>query len=190
MELKIGKLYINRTSRFLAPLVKSYDISILNILTKLKQVAWGIGDYEYEKVSGKKHRTCLFVLVEKTKLLGKLLEDFRLNAYFVDDYIFDKNCHMLVVNYTDKEAYEKFLKSKYSEMYNSDFITKYINKQVRGKQNEVYLILTKDQSYKKVFSKILSKEFDTDIIVEDDRELDFPLNFEEEVFKWNKEWSI
>lgn len=184
MEIKRGKTVSNRTSAYLAPIIQMYHKVFRSKLLELKRVAWGIGDSLYKELNDCKYH--LFLLVENDKL-AQFLPFFRECKYYGDDYKYDNNYHILVIKMEDRfhKAYDKFLDSRYSEMYSLFDTKRIINRYIDGKPNPVFYILTRDEKYETIFQDILRKEFNLDITPDvTDREYDFPLDLKEEIFNY------
>jgi hypothetical protein len=210
MEIQSGKLYENRTWKYLYPCLRSYTPKLTEFLATFFKLAVGIGDSNVLEVKNK----CLFILIDTNiYLLGDrelsvyqerfstFLDFIRYEPYYIKDYVYegDGKKHMLVLKipFIHLEAYDKFLLGKYSEMYSLKEINtlyKFCNvsdKIVEKKKNdyisECRAVLTKNPNHVEAFVKKVNIRFKTQATVEDfkDAEIDYPPNFKEEIFNYN-----
>lgn len=210
MQIQNGKLYDNRTWRYLFPCLKSYGEEFTNYLKTFFKLGVGLGDVNFEeKTDGKS----IFILFETDfafplhKDTIKYKEDFarfllwlRNQPFYIEDYIYDKNQHMIVVKIPEEyfDTVKYFKKGKYSKMYTDKEIQKYFkyvtlsNKQAEVEVNNRFKktrgILKKEKEYLEDFVKEVNNKFGTEVtsLEMKDAELDFPPNPEEEVFNYKK----
>jgi hypothetical protein len=212
MQIESGKLYTNRTWRYLYPCLGYYGESLMSRINKFLKLGIGLGDPNF---SAKK--PYLYILLDANLIhssleaTDKYREDFsnfvtwlRYQKYFVADYIFDmNNQHMIVLELPEKYTYtfKYFTDGLYSQMYNHKDIEDYfksvvlpskeIELEINKKLTETRKILRKDPSYLSQFiEKVNSRFFSTPEVSEKDfvdAELDFPPNKEQEYFNFKKE---
>lgn len=213
MQIQSGKLYENRTWKYVYPCLKSYGGVLKGYLNSLYKMAVTLGDSnaDFEE----KH--CIYILVDTNisttqtsvgsyrENLSKFLDWVRFQPYYVIDYIFDgletSEKHMIVLRIPDiyTKAVEKFKKGRYSEMYSSKEIrelfpyvsidNKEIETRINTKTKQVRNVLTKNKEYLPIFQKQVNEEFGVKCSLKDleDHELDFPPVLKEEIFNFEKE---
>lgn len=213
MQIQNGKLYENRTWRYLYPSLKSYGKDLMNNLAQFIKLGVGIADENLEV-----DQPCIFILIDTNmsfpteaemdayKLrFAKFINWIRYQYFYVTDYVFegldDREKHMVVLRLPRKYdlAYISFIKGEYSKMYTQSEIYEYFkyvsiprNKEAETKVNNKLKItrniLFKDKSYIPVFAKEVNSLFDTDNPESDfiGAELDFPPNFKQEVFNYTE----
>ncbi len=178
----------NRTHTYLSPIIQTYRHTFCKQIESLNKVAWGIGDEFYRDLHDCKYN--LFLLITN-KDIQEFLDYFRKSPYYTDDYKFDDKHHILVIQISKKfyKAYDNFLKSQYSEMYELKEVRSMVKQFIGGKPNPTFYILVKDDRYEKVFRNILietfnlEKDFKIDV---SDREWDFPIKLSEEIFNYGQ----
>lgn len=109
----------------------------------------------------------------------------RKHKSYVGDYstfVGEEQRHVIVLALPEKfnQAYQQFLKGKYSKMYSLEEIAElYVSDNFREYKN----ILFKTDSAKEKFIELLNKEFQTDFFPDPgEAEFDLPLIAEEEIF--------
>lgn len=176
-------------------------------------LASAIGDIKYDDAKGKVTEYALFLLYDingafdaNTRqhvepLLGRtmfnqFLKYCRSYTYYLDDYYFRpftdtpnfKEQHLCcVITRVPKKyhgAYDKFLQSAYSRMYNEEDLKALHVVPVRAdnKANPIWKVLTKDASYKKEFERNVNDYYGTNVVIDDDREFDLPIRKADEYF--------
>lgn len=208
MEIQNGKLYKNRTWKYLYPSLKEYDVELMNYLASFFKLGVGIDDLNFK--SSEAH--CLFILIDTKVILvnareaqeyqnefAKFLDWLSHRFYYVADYPFDTNGkHMVVIRLPLKHriTLEAFKKGLYSKMYTPKEVVAYFkycvlsNKAVELERNKEISntrdILMKDKNYIPTFVNIVNKKYKTDATNDDfeGAELDFPPDFEEEIFNY------
>jgi len=194
MIIKENSLVINKTRKYLYPIVRYYGNNFLKIITSLFKVGIGIGDLVLEK-SDIKYSNHLFILVNVKTTYAQgvdfyhYLYELRNYSYYENDYRYDLHgvYHMIVfkIPNTCLLSFEEFKKSKYSNMFNSSEIDFLFIKN----NNSIKKLLKKDNSYKDEFKKIIAKEF---MMKEEEihpnaleGELDFNIKENEEKFNYH-----
>jgi len=211
MNIIDGKLYYNRTLKYLFPCLKYYGKQYIEKISSVCKLAVGIRDF----ITTHELEPCIYVLIgtriptytpekndEYAKTVEEVLEWFRDQPFFVADYPYDisSTCckHMLVLKIPriHEDAYYNFIEGKYSKMYNVHQVNEYFkkvilaNKTLENKVNErtelSRRILLKDPTYLQTFTNIVNKEFNTKVTAEDLKgtELDLPFKPEEETFSY------
>jgi hypothetical protein len=205
MQIQNGKLYVNRTWKYLFPCLKSYDKELRSYLSNFLKLKVGIKGSNTDELDN-----CIFILFQAS-LFGvfenerrKYSESFdmflnwvRYQPYYENDYVYNfENCtHMVVLKIPNQhlETFENFKKGNYSLMYSKLQLDEYFSV-IENKNNNLDLairnteilkikrILSKDNSLLKEFVKTVNTKFNTSLEEEDlrDTELDFPLDIKEE----------
>ncbi len=206
MQIQRGKLYENRTWKYLYPCLKEYGEELNENLKNFFKLAVGVRDYNRED-----KMNCLYILIDTNLALpnemqlkdykerfGKFLDWVKYKEYYVADYVYEKNMHMLVLKIPKAHdaTYLNFITGKYSLMYNMKEVRDYfralvmVNKEMELKKNaEIRLtrdVLEKESSYVSTFVKIVNTRFKTNATDIDfkDAELDFPPDKKEEIFNF------
>lgn len=213
MEIIDGKLFDNKTFRYLYPCLKHYGQIFREKINSVFKLAIGIGDMVSESKYGNK--PCIYIListfiptmsgpdnVEYGKKVDEIVKWFREQHYYVDDYLYDiinaNSNRILVLEIPEiyRDSYYHFIRGKYSKMYSTEDIDKFYNKVVRkNKELEKKIndrveyskkVLLKDESILPDFVSKLNKEFGTKMTEPEMKgtELDFPLTMEEEIFSF------
>lgn len=196
IKIQVGKIFMNRTRKYLFPVIKEYGADFTYKINTLFKVAIGIGDIVVNKC-GIHHENHLFILVDTLTNMSQfvsLVDDIRRHEAYEDDYVYGSiqstRFHMLIIRIPDNyvHSFDKFKKSKFSEMYNADDLKKFFifdAKDVSNDYKTIQKVLIKDHNYRFEFAKILQKEFGTPFTEEDlpaDAELDMQILEKEEVF--------
>lgn len=213
MQIQSGKLYENRTWKYLYPCLKHYGPELMNYLTSFFKLGVGVADSNVS-VEG----NCIFILIDTNLVLSNSIETAKYKAnfskfldwlkyqyFYVKDYVYEDlgtgEKHMIVLKLPHKYdlTYMSFIKGKYSQMYTQKEINDYFgyisipsNKESEKKVNEklsiTRKILQKDLSYLKNFVEIVNKNFETNVTEKDfkDAELDYPPKLSEEMFNYKK----
>lgn len=210
IEFKLGNFWHNKTSRYVLPILNSYPNTFKVNYQKVKPglVGTAIGDISYDYAKGKTTEHCLFLVYDINGLYSEK-EQKHVNAfkarqnllayikflkkepYYLDDYVIKVGLfHCIVIKLPDvyKPALTEFTKSSYSTMYSKiDLQILMIKEKTdKGQINAIYGVLSKHPDYVKIFQKKLNEHFNTNIVIEDDRELDLPLNLNDEVINNDK----
>jgi len=180
-------IIMNKTYIFLSHVMKEYgNVFFSNMINGL--IACGIGDSVYYNVKNSIPKYNLFLL-HKIKEGKTFLKRAKSLPCYVDDYPLDlnKECqyHMSVIQIPSKyhKAYDKFIESKYSEMYEQNDLNELkISNDKRFIQ--VYYMLTKNDTYFEEFKKAVNDYFKTnvDFAKESVSEYSLPLDMNQEIF--------
>ena len=189
MEIKIGKIYINKTWRFLTPCLNIYGENFIQKFNSIFKLAVGVQD-EYDK---NKIEHCLYVLINKDyqpKSFQNFLSWFKLQDYYVKDYIYDADInnyhrHMIVLKIPKefKNSYNYFLKGQYSKMYSNVFVNK-VFKNNKSRENE-YEILIKSKKALKQYKNTIFVEFNIKKIEKKPKEYCMPPERKKEIFNYS-----
>lgn len=210
MDIQNGKLYQNRTWKYLYSSLRAYESKLMIDLSSFFRLAIGIQD-KNSKIEGEN----LFILISTNTYLvsdrdleiyrsrfGTFLDWLQYQPYYTADYPYEKDkSHMVVIKIPDIHAlaYEAFIRGIYSKMYTLKEVESYfqycnlMDKEAETKRNEVIKncrdILTKDKKYIPIFVDIVKKKYVCDAYVEDfqEAELDFPPELSEEIFNYEIE---
>jgi hypothetical protein len=193
MDIQIGKLFINRTVKYLVPGLNFYGPTLKTKLNLVFKLAFGVHDslIEGSHLEGQKN---IYILVDKLvrpDLFQNFMDWVKHQEYFVTDYAYDaimeahSRKHMIVLAYppTMGDSYEKFLLGKYSKMYTKKEITSFFAEESK---KEVRQVIVKTVHAKTRFITLIKETFGT-ILEEQDFltgywEYDLPPNEEEEFF--------
>lgn len=176
MNVKLDKIYVNRTRMYLARAMLSYfDRDSLHKVQILNPIMWGTYDMHYLVAKNiEEIRYRLFLLAEvKHKQQRLALKDLRSHMYYEDDYPMDiKNTKYVFVVFKIPaqlhQSYDSFMAGKFSEMFTIDELKKLgIHKFEDDKPNPIYAVLTRKQHLKEVFKRKLEKCFDVQVSDED-----------------------
>lgn len=196
IKIQLGKIFMNRTRKYLFPVIKSYGSDFTFKINSLFKVAVGIGDIIVDKC-GIHHEHHLFILVDTLINISQfksLLDDIRRHDSYEDDYVYGgimkSRLHMIVIKIPKEylSSFANFKNSKYSKMYTQEDLKKlfdFDNKEATKEYKTIRRILVKDHSYRFEFAKIISKEFGESIShcdITDDSELDLQILEREEYF--------
>ena len=193
MDIVIGKLYINRTVRYLVPGLGFYGPTLKTKLNLVFKLAFGIHDtlLEGSHLEGQKN---IYILVDKLvrpELFQNFMDWVKHQEYYVTDYVYDSilenhsRKHMIVLAYPPsmEDAYDKFLLGNYSKMYTRQEITSYFAEESKLETRQV-LMKTVHAKHRFIYS--VKETFDTQLEEQDfltgSWEYDFPPNTKEEFF--------
>jgi hypothetical protein len=164
MIIKENSLIVNKTRKYLYPIIQYYGNTFVRIINSFFKVGIGIDDLVLEK-SGIRHLNHLFILVNVKITYAQgidfyhYLYELRDHFYYEDDYRYDLPgiYHMIVIRIPDAYilSFEHFKESKFSNMFTNNEIDFLFH----GKKNITKSILQKDDSYKDIFRKLLAEEF-------------------------------
>jgi hypothetical protein len=202
MEIKKDSLIINKTRKYLYPIINYYGDKFVGIMNSLNKAGIGIGDMILER-SGITHERHLFILInlKKTYLSGvnfpEVLNLLREHHSYEDDYRYDLTgkYHMIVIKIPDKyiSSFENFKQSQFSKMFSEEeidllFKNKIKNDDYQKQINDIKSILKKDVEYQKEFRKLISQKFKMKLEeIHPDAltgELDFNIKNKEEKFNY------
>jgi len=198
MEVQKGKLFKNRTWRYLYPSLKLHP-KLMDRLNLLFKINVGLQDeyIDYEDYS-------VNILIDTSlsgRTLGKhsyqeelddFLEWIRLQSYYVKDYLYNDYSHMIIVKLPQscRPSYEYFLNGEYSKMYNSSQLNTCFVLNENSLRNsdirKVRDVLTKSRAAKLRFVEMVNEDFNEKLTVEtfDPTEYDYPIRLKDEIFNY------
>jgi hypothetical protein len=197
MEIEIGKLYVNKTLRYLVPALNYYGPTLKTKLNLVFKLAFGVHDslLEGSYLEGQRN---IFILVDKAvrpDLYQNFMDWVKHQEFYVTTYAYDSilehdsRKQMIVIAFPPKLAdiYDKFLLGKYSQMYTKNEIREYFPDDGKYMATQVLL----KTAYGRNVFKIQVKDAFGTILTDQDFlckgwEYDFPPNKEEEFFNTYK----
>lgn len=214
MQIQSGKLYENRTWKYLYPSLKSYGEELMNHLASFFKLAVGIGDYHLE---GESYKDCIFILIETNmqlstdkerieykKNFSKFIAWVSYQYYYITDYVYEgigaSEKHMLVLKMpvAHEVSYLHFIRGQYHKMYSKKEINRYFqyvtlpNKEFEKVKNDKIKntrdILSRDSGYLEVFLDKVFKDFNAIPRKRDFllADLDYPPILKEEIFNYKE----
>ena len=198
MHIRSGKLYENRTWKYLYPCLRSYGSTLKGYLNSVFKIAVGIGDSNVEMESN-----CIYILIDtNVHGTGVSIEQYRENISNFLDWIRlqPSEKHMVAIRIPKEfhRTYARFMSGKYSDMYSKDQIEDYFqyisipDKKLEAEKNEVLqvtrAVLKKSKAYLPTFVSKVNADFGT-TCVEDDlatSEFDYPPMKQEEIFNFKE----
>ena len=211
MNIQSGKLYENRTWKYLYPCLNEHGDVLKKYLDSFFKLGVGIADFN--NFSEEKNIHILIAtsihlpgssIPQYRMRLAKFLDWIKIQHYYVDDYIYsnigDEEKHMVVLKLPTRHTsiIDKFINGKYSEMYikrdvlqifgHRTYTDKNVEKRVNIRNKEIRDVLTKNPNAIKDFQEKLKEEFNVYLREQDllEHELDFPPLPEEEIFNLKK----
>ena len=198
MNIIIGKPYKNKTWRYLLPCLKYHGTEFTKFFDTTFKLAVGIHDTLVNDSPYIKGRN-IFILIDKRfnePRFDEFLQWIKLQDYYVEDYCPDSEIllsvkHIVIVNVPKglENAYDMFVQSKYSKMYNKSQLEFLFSNVTRKNEYDVF---TRTTEKVKEFVKEINTQFKTDVTLSDvvDAELETPLVKEEEIFNYFKEETM
>lgn len=190
MEIEIGKMYVNKTWRFLVPCLRDYGNSFVDKFNPLFKLAVGIHDSLFDNTDIEKGRN-IFIMLNKNYQLNSFnlfKEWVKQQDYYVTDYCPDSNLqksskHIIVIKFPERyaDAYDNFLQGRYSKMFSLED-----SKNLFDKNETELKIVTKNSTLTSDFIKKVNEEFSVNLVISDfigeSPELELPPIREEEIF--------
>lgn len=208
MTIKYGRLYVNKTWRFLAPSLKYYGEEFIQKFNVVMKLAVGIHDtlLDGSQVSDDNNIYVLVDRLAKPKEFLNFINFISEQEYYIDSYSYDEVVNprkMMIILKIPEElsgSYYHFLKGHYSKMYNRQQLRELYNNVISGKSSNQqsyldYEILSKTgENSKKLLIDTIKEEFgketrisETDI---DNLEWELPLKKKEEIFNYQENTTI
>ena len=196
MEIRYGKKFENRTSRFLLPGIifghgKIFKLKISDIYI----LAAGLDDrivYDNKKYDFLSERKPIFILIDKF-INRRKVEDFlywlKYQPFYLGEYPVDMTgrAYMIIIDTPEAfhSSYDNFIVGKYSEMYNLE----QLNEIFKDIEDETYLILTRDISrLLPDFVRKLEETFNTTLkytdFITSEMDLPYKLSEKDEIFNY------
>lgn len=202
IKIQLGQIFMNRTRKYLFPVLKRYGPVFASKINTLSKVAVGIGDIVVDKC-GIHHEKHLFLLVDtlyNTSQFVSILDDLRRHPSYEDDYVYGNilksRFHMIVIQVPESylNAFTQFKNSKFSQMYSEKDLKQlflFDAQNVTDEYRTIQKVLIKDHNYRFEFANIIKKEFlipegFSEEDVDDSFELDLSILEREEMFNANK----
>ena len=191
INLSNSGVYRNRTLKYIAPILRSYDKEFIKHINRLSIRGFTIGDMIYS--NSLSDNIYLFVSRLNYRALFNTLSYLRDKNYYVDNFIINlkDHIHCIVIKNPRPKAIDYFLKGEYSKMYSQVDIDRFFLKSVvkNGveRYTDVYSILTRRPEFDNVFLETVNKDFDTDLDSLNTSEYDYPPIIAEEVINLQEE---
>jgi len=188
MELEIGKLYRNRTLKYLVPALNFYGPTLKTKFGLIQWLAVGVHDklIDGSYLEGQQN---LFILVDKfvrPDSYQNFIDWIAYQPFFVTTYqVQEERFTMLVIAfpYQLADAFDKFKQGKYSKMYSEEEIRNFF-----GEKPEARKVLKRYNEAKYEFTVLVKKTYGTDLVEEDFKkevfEYDLPPVPKEEIFNY------
>ena len=173
MNIEIGKQYENKTWFYLTPVLRGHGNTFITKFNSVWKLAVGIHDMLLDGSDIANGRN-IYILFDK-KFNESKFEDFlqyvKYQDYYKADYSFDTDLqnsrkHMIIIKVPKmfNNAYDMFLKGKYSKMYEKEYLEKFFSSKNR---KHVYDIMTKKSretfnNYIKKIEETFNVQFDSD----------------------------
>jgi hypothetical protein len=187
MKIVIGKLYVNKTKKYLLPIVKDYGNELVSKLSSVHKLAMGVKDAVIPDLFDFNNH--IFILIDvsiRPSNFGKMIKWLRLQTYYTSDYAFDDiiegRQHMLVLELpkNHKDIYTHFMNSEFSKMYNKDMIKTYFeDDDIR------FGVLTKNEATVKSFVNRVNSKHGKLLDYEYADEVEFNIDNNEEIFNYS-----
>lgn len=190
MKIEIGERYVNKTWRFLMPTLKGFGDTFIMKFNPVFKLAVGIHDTLLDGSVFSDGRN-IYILCDKL-VQEKAYNDFynwvKFEPYFRTDYCPESNItksrkHMIVLEIPEifHGAYDKFVKSEYSNMYSKEHIQILFSSSERKADFDI--LMKSGNAYDNLIRNA-NKEFGTTVTSfnEYPEHLELPLKASEEVF--------
>jgi len=198
MKLQRNRIYVNKTWRFLAPCLRDHGSEFVKKYNPAAKLALGIYDELLSKARITTGRNIYTVFDKKKNATAfrALMDYVRGQPFFKGDYCPDSDMintylHCLVIEIPEEyyDAYDKFLQSKYSEMYTPRQLKYLFSSKQR---QEEYSILSKTGEAFTKFKKTIEEEFGEKANENSayNSEWELPLKKKEEIFNCESEDRI
>lgn len=196
MEVRYGKKFENRTSRFLLPAIISGHGKIFKLkISDIYILATGLDDriiWDNKKYDFLSERRPVFILIDKF-INKRKVEDFlywlKFQSFYLGEYPIDMagRAYMIIIDTPEAFhiSYDNFILGRYSEMYTLD----QLDELFKDREDETYLILIKDTSkLLPKFVKKLEETFNTTLKYTDfitaEMDLPYKLSEKDEIFNY------
>lgn len=186
MQIEIGQVYENKTSRFLVPCLRAYGDDFVIKLNPTLRVAIGIHDYASDDLITDRTIYMLFDTFHNPKAFSEFYEWVKRQEFFIKDYQITNfiTGNLMMVLKIPKQfhnAYDNFLLGNYTKMYSQEDLINLFGISARHVE---YNILNLEQTAKTEFIHKLNEEFGTSVseFSEDIKEIELPPVMREEIF--------
>jgi len=196
MQIKIGQYYVNKTWKYLLPCLKDYGITFESKYNSLFKFAAGIHDTALDG-SDLENQKLIYVLIDKKykpKITYNIMDYMDNQDFCIANYAFDDleegRKHMFIFEIPEKyhDAYDEFLKGRYSSMYTPDEIQRLFPSET----SEARQVFDRtDEAIDRMIRNV-KNSFGTTITKKDlvGAELDFPIEKVKEIFNYKEELAI
>lgn len=192
MQIEIGKLYINKTYKYLVPVLKVYGENFILKVNSIFNLAFGIHDTLLDGTPYETQRA-VYMLCDKLfqpQRFDSFLKFVKNQEYYITDYAADDaetgRQHMVVLAFPEKygDAYDKFLEGKYSKMFCKDEIHYFFP----DKDSEAREVVERTSNMGTIFINKVKNSFGTELTTSDLKvngiEYDFPPEKQKEIFNF------
>jgi hypothetical protein len=193
IEIELGKLYVNRTVKYLVPALNFYGPTLKTKLNLVFKLAFGIHDslLEGTHLEGQKN---IFILVDKLvrpDLFQNFMDWVKHQEYYVTDYAYDSilehnsRKQMIVLAFPPElaDVYDKFLLGKYSLMYTKNEINLFFGDENKATARHVlFKTLFAKEQFKLLVKEVFNVQLEEQDFLQGSWEYDLPPNKEEEFF--------
>ncbi len=189
MKIKIGKIFKNKTLRFILPMLrKYYDDTLVTLLNSVGILAVGIGDFLIEK----EYKQHVFVLIDSKSnpgIFNELIYYVADKEYYEDDYSYDNlltgRMQMVIFKLPD-DIIDTFMAGQYSKLYYFEDACDFIL------DESTFDVIIKNKDHKPQFIEEIEVEFGTRLKLEEvgKRELDIPPIKENEIFNYENKKKL
>jgi hypothetical protein len=193
MVLEAGKIFPNRTVKYLVPALNLYGPVLKTKINLVSILGIGLFDMAIEgsHLHGQKNIYFLLNKASRTDLFNDFIRWVSYQEYYVTDYNFDpvenSTRHMVVLAFPPSMhlAYDLFIEGKYSKMYTKNELAEFF----AGREAALG-IFKRERFAKESFKKKVLSAFGT-VLTEEDFlteifEYDFPPTKEQEFFNFNE----
>lgn len=191
VEIKKGKIFENRTKKYLVPLLKEYGSKFVSRINTNQVLAFGICDHEITDIIEDKIYIYFdkngfssyddYINKEKGQLTFKRFLEFVEQEEYFDKYYHLNDDHCVVVINLPHAVMDLFLNGAYSKIYDNDDKKKFLKQNVKN-------IVNKEDSYFQLFEKIIQEDFNTTIEIDKTvlKEFDYPPILTQEIFHYDR----
>lgn len=205
-----GKIFINRTYKYLSPSMKLYGEEFKTKMRMLSGLAVGIQDFGINNTPEERQfNNEIYYLFDtngefafnkyinstQAKLnFFRVVSWLREQSFYVNDYPYDggkSGSQHVVILKLPLPLMDNFLKGNYTELYSKEIINEIIPKTVKvireEKINPVYAVLTKTEEYEQEYLKQLNHDYGTTLQIKDIKhhsQYDIPPLPKNEILRW------
>lgn len=190
MLIEEDKFYINKTTKYVIPLLRDYGNVFMERIQSVFKLAIGINDSIIpESMNINAHVLFLININREHEQFLSFIKWIRIQPYFKLDYVYDDIIsgyqHMIVIKVPKHHlvSYNHFINSSFSEMLSKDNIENYFTK-----RDIRYRTITKDEVLLQDFVDFINKEYDVNYTYEEwkseKNQIEFPIVQEEEIFNY------
>jgi hypothetical protein len=198
MKIEVGKLYCNKTQRYLVPALNFYGSTLKTKFNLVFKLGFGIHDslMDGSHLEGQKN---IYIMIDKLvrpEMFNNFMDWIKHQEYYVTDYDCEspdetyRRKHMLVIAFPPsmEDSYMKFLEGKYSKMYTKNEVRDLFSEEHKKPARE---ILLRHPNAKHQLKAMVRETFGTWLedrdLVCDSWEYDLPPTKSEEFFNYKRE---